>query len=194
MNTIQKIKQLEKKIEKLEKENYKLKKEKIYLKSSEERFRLLFEDAPDGYFLCTLKGTFLDGNKAAEKLIGCKRNELIGKNMLELNLVDLKQMPKIAKRLAEHALGRPAAYDEFTLNRKDGTKIAIETSGTVVNLEDKKLILGIVRDITERKKTEEELKEKNEELEKFNKFAVGRELKIIELKNKIKELEKKGLR
>jgi len=150
MNTDRKIKQLEKKVEKL-------KKEKTGLKNSAERFRTLLENAPDGYFLSTLSGIFLDGNKAAEKLIGYERKELIGKSMLKLKLVDLSQMPKIAKRLAEHALGRPAAYDEFFLNRKDGTKIIVETSGIEVNLEGEKLVLGIVRDITDRKKTEQEL-------------------------------------
>jgi len=184
MNADQKIKQLEKKVEKL-------KKEKTGLKNSAERLRTLLENAPDGYFLSTLSGIFLDGNKAAEKLIGYERKELIGKSMLKLKLVDLSQMPKIAKRLAEHALGRPAAYDEFFLNRKDGTKIIVETSGIVVNLEGEKLVLGIVRDITDRKKTEQELKEKNEELEKFKEMTIGRELKLIELKNKVKELEEK---
>ncbi len=190
MNTNQKIKELEKKIEILEKENSKLKKLEGNLKSSEERFKIIFEEAPDGYFLSKLNGVFIDGNKAAEKLSGYRKDELLGKSMLKLNLVSLDQMPKIAKRLAEHALGKRTEYDEFILNKKDGSKIIVEISGTMVKLEGQRLVLGIVRDITERKKTEEELKEKNEDLEKFNKFAVGRELKIIELKNKIKELEK----
>jgi len=48
---------------------------------------------------------------------------------------------------------------------------------------------GIIRDITERKKMEEELQKKMHDLERFNKLAVGRELKMIELKKRIKELE-----
>ncbi|HXK32027.1 MAG: hypothetical protein A2Z68_01195 [Candidatus Nealsonbacteria bacterium RBG_13_38_11] len=192
METNQTIKQLEKKMEKLEKEKEKLKKVETNLKSSEERFKIIFEEAPDGYFLSKLNGVFVDGNKAAEKLIGYKKDELIGKSMLKLNLVSLDQMPKIAKRLAEHALGKRTEYDEFALTKKDGSKITVEISGTMVKLDGQRLVLGIVRDITERKKTEEELKEKNEDLEKFNKFAVGRELKIIELKKKIKELEKQA--
>jgi len=47
-----------------------------------------------------------------------------------------------------------------------------------------------VFDLTEIKKKEEELQEKMEELERFNKLAIGRELKMIELKKEIEELKK----
>ena len=56
----------------------------------------------------------------------------------------------------------------------------------VVSGEDE--ILTIVRDITERKRAEQELKQKMEELERFNRLAVGRELRMIELKRQVNEL------
>ena len=49
-----------------------------------------------------------------------------------------------------------------------------------------------VFDLTEIKKKEEELQEKMEELEKFNRLAVGRELKMIELKEEIKKLKEES--
>jgi len=52
------------------------------LKSSEERMKILFDSAPDMYFLYDLKGTIIDGNNAAETLIGYKKEELIGKNFM----------------------------------------------------------------------------------------------------------------
>ena len=53
----------------------------------------------------------------------------------------------------------------------------------------KVLIIGLMEDITERKKTEKELKEKIQDLERFSKFAVDRELKMEKLEKRIKELE-----
>ena len=58
----------------------------------------------------------------------------------------------------------------------------IDNSGNVTH------VLTISRDITERKRREEEREKKNEELRRFNKLAVGRELKMIALKKEINAL------
>ena len=50
-------------------------------------------------------------------------------------------------------------------------------------------VLCVTRDITERKKVDNKLKVKVDELKRFNKLAVGRELRMIELKKRVKELE-----
>lgn len=185
-----KIDQLNKEVRKLKEELAKRKNIEEELTSSEERLKILFNQAPDAYFLSDLRGNFLDGNKAAEKLIGYKKEELIGKNMLKLKLLPLDQLPKATKRLAEHALGKATKPGEFTLFRKDGNRVPVEISGSIVRIKGKILVLGIVRDISERKKAEEELKKKNKELERFNTMAVKRELRMVELKKKIKETEK----
>lgn len=161
------------------------------LKNSEERLKVIFEHAPDAYFLYNLKGNLIDGNKAAEELIGYKKEELIGKNIMRSGLLSLDQIPKVVRLLAEHVLGKATGPNEFVLIRKDRTRVSTEIMATLVKVKGKNLVLGIARDITERKKTEEELKKKNEELERFNKLAVGREIKMIELKKKIKELQEK---
>ena len=135
------------------------------LKSSEERFRILFEYAPDAYYLSDMKGIFYDGNRAAEEMIGCKREELIGKSFLKLNLIAPAYYHKAAPLLAKNALGLPTGPDEFVLNRKDGTSIVIEVRTFPVKISGKHLVLGIARDITERKRAEEALKKANDELE-----------------------------
>lgn len=150
----------------------------------------LLEDAPDAYFLSTLTGTFLCANKIAENMIGYKRDELIGKNMLKINILPKDQIPKAAKRLAQHALGKSVGAEELQLRRKDGSRVHIEVTGNIIKIKGRLLVLGIVRDITQRRKMEEEIKLRNEELERFKNIAVGRELRMIELKEKIKQLEK----
>ena len=135
------------------------------LKQSEERLKLLFENAPDAYYLNDFKGNFLDGNKAAEEMIGYSRNELIGNSFLSLNVLPRNQIPKAAKLLALNAIGRSTGPDEFILNRKDGTQISVEIRTHPLKIQGKKLVLGIARDISERRATEEKLHETQEKYE-----------------------------
>ena len=152
------------------------------LRNSEERLKIFFEDAPDAYYLSDLKGTFIDGNKAAEETTGYKKEELIGKSFLRLKLLPPSQLPKAAAALAKNALGNPTGPDEFTLNRKDGRQVEVEISTHPVKIKGKILILGIARNTTERRHAKEEINKRIEEIEKINKFMVGRELDMVELK------------
>ena len=126
------------------------------LHRSEERFKILFESAPDAIYLNDLKGTFVDGNKAAEELLGYSKEELIGKSFLKLKLLPLTELPKAIKSLATSALGKRTGPNEFTVIRKDGNQVPMEISTFPVKIDGKTLILGVARDISERKKAEEE--------------------------------------
>ena len=127
------------------------------LKDSEERLKVLFEYAPDGYYLFDKGGTFLDGNKMAESLSGYRKEELIGKSFLKLDLLPLSQMPKAAAILAANVFGKAGGPEEFTLLRKDGTQAEVEIRTYPVKIKGETVILGIARDITERKQSEKDL-------------------------------------
>jgi len=133
------------------------------LRDSEERLKILFDYAPDAYYTSDIKGKFIDGNKAAERLIGYKREELIGKSFLKLKLLSLADIPKAAKLLVKNLRGQPTGSDEFVLNRKDNSKVTVEISTYPVKIKGRTLALGIVRDITERKKAEEALRKSQQE-------------------------------
>jgi PAS domain S-box-containing protein len=161
---IKDLKTLQKKREKSAVNNItKRKQAEEELKDSEEYLKILFDYAPDAYYINDLKGKFIDGNKAAERLIGYGREELIGKSFLKLNLLSLADIPKAAKALTKSIMGKPTGPDEFVLNRKDNSKVTVEISTYPVKIKGETLVLGIARDITERKKAIEEI----EELAKF---------------------------
>jgi two-component system sensor kinase FixL len=139
-----------------------LKRTQEQLASSQERLRVLFEYAPDAYYLSDLMGTFLDGNKAAEELIGYPRTELIGKSFLKLDMLPRKQLPRAAGCLARNAVGLPVGPVEFRLRRKDDSQVHIEARTYPVKIGGQNVVLGIARDISDRKKAEEVLKESEE--------------------------------
>jgi len=125
------------------------------LRDSEERLKILFDYAPDAYYINDLKGNFIDGNKAVERVIGYKKEELVGKSFLKLKLLSLANISKAAKTLAKNIIGKPTGPDEFILNRRDNSKVTVEISTYPVKIKGRTLVLGIARDITERKKAEE---------------------------------------
>jgi len=155
-------------IDNLNKEITERKRAEKELISSEERLRILFEFAPDAYYLGNLKGHFVDGNRAAEETTGYKREELIGNSFLKLQLLSPRQIPRAAALLAKNVLGQPTGPDEFTLRRKDGSQVSVEIRTFPVKIKGQTLVLGIAHDITERKRTELELQEKNEQLDVQN--------------------------
>ena len=141
------------------------------LQKSEERYQVLFESAPDAYYLIDLAGNFVDGNRFAEQLIGYKREELIGKNVLELDILPKTQFPKATKLLAMNVLGKPTGPDEFTLKCKDGTHVDIAIRTFPVEIDGQSLVLGIARDVTKRKRIEAQQQRTNRELALINELS-----------------------
>ena len=127
------------------------------LEHSESKFETIFEYAPDGYYMCDAEGFFIEGNQTAERITGYNRSELIGKSILSAGLISKDQLIKAGKLLAVNVMGRPTGPDEFTLTQKAGTKIQVEISTHPITINDKPVILGIARDISIRKRNEEDL-------------------------------------
>ncbi len=133
------------------------------LKQSEESLKAYLESAPDGIYINNLKGTFLYGNKKAEEILGYKREELIGKSFLKLKILPAKYLAKAGKLLTLSAMGRQTGPDEFEMRRKDGSHVWVEINTTSIKQQESTVVIGFVRDITERKQTEERIKRAAEE-------------------------------
>ncbi len=144
------------------------------MKNRDNHSNILFEFAPDAYCLVDVKGNFVDGNIAAQKMLGYDKNELIGKNFLKLKLLSIAQLPKAAKLLAKSSLRQPTGPDEFELYRKDGSPIIVEILTQPVKIKNQILVLGTARDITSRKQTEDALYESEKQFRSlFNKLTIG---------------------
>jgi len=141
------------------------------LQQSEENLKTYLESAPDGVYLSDLKGKFLYGNKKAEEIMGYNREKLVGKSFLKLNLLPKKHLVKAGKLLALNAIGRPTGPDEFELIREDGSRVWVEINTTPIKQHGEVVILGFVRDITERKRMEEELLRNRDLLNETGKMA-----------------------
>ncbi|NIO49687.1 MAG: PAS domain S-box protein [Candidatus Aminicenantes bacterium] len=129
------------------------------LKSSEEVLKILFEFAPDAYVVIDMDGKFVDCNKAAEKLTGYKKKELLGNSFLKLKLLPPDQIPKAVNGLAKVTKGKIRPPVEYSLRRKDGSHANAHISTYPVKIRGRTLATAIARDITERKKADEARKQ-----------------------------------
>lgn len=132
---------------------------------SEERFRLLFENAPEAYYILDGDGKFVDGNRAAEGLVGTSRDDFIGKSFFKAGLLHPKHYPRAAAHLARNLMGHRAGPDELLLKQKGGKWVNIEVTTFPVSFKDKKLVLGIARDVSRQKEQESLLRQARQRAE-----------------------------
>ena len=125
---------------------------------SEERFRMLFEYAPDAYILADMQGEIIDCNQATEELAGYGREELMGNNFACLPWLDFRQQVRLADLLAQTARGEVMGPVDFTVTRKDVGEVIAEGMSLPLYIQGQNLVLTIVRDITARKQAEDALR------------------------------------
>jgi PAS domain S-box-containing protein len=126
------------------------------LKRSEERFRFLFEYAPDAFFIFDSSGRLIDGNHIATLMTGYVKEELQHKSLLDHDFVPPDNSSPVRSILEKNAQGFPTGPDELVLIRSDSERIIIELQTFPFRFEDRNSILGIARDITRRRQDEEE--------------------------------------
>ncbi len=124
------------------------------LRESEEKYRELLNGMNDTAWVIDFEGNIVDVNDAAVKVLGYSRKEF---RSIGLTGIDSNLDPEEIKGLVEGMPADEVQVFETVHTTKDGKKIPVEISSSLVTYQGKQAILSIARDITERKKTEEEL-------------------------------------
>lgn len=131
------------------------------------RYHFLVDRALDAFFLADSSGRLLEVNAAAEELTGYRRRELVGLTLHDLTseVMGAQAQERLALLLRE---GR-AVLHETSLLRKDGSEVPVEISAQRLN--DGR-IQGVVRDVTSRKKLEDQLRV-SQRIESVGRLAGG---------------------
>jgi PAS domain S-box-containing protein len=131
------------------------KRKDIALRESEEWFRNLFEQSSDGIFYLTFDGKIVEVNKSFAEMHGYSLQEIMKMNIDDLDCNETEQF--ISERLSRLKKGENLKF-EVEHFHKDGHRIPLEVSASMIKMGETNYILASHRDITERKLAEESLR------------------------------------
>jgi len=130
-------------------------------------FESVFNTSPDAAFITRMSdAVIVNVNDAFCAITGYSREESIGKSSLELAV--WKNTEDRERMMEEIRINGSIANKEYVFVQRNGEFLTGLTSATIIDLNGSYYLLGVVHDITLRKKAENELKAKNEELERVN--------------------------
>jgi len=160
------------------------------LRMSEIKFHTICASAHDAIITIDNEGRVSYWNEAAEKMFGRTSKEVTGKEIHELIMPERfrKRHQEGFKAFQDTGVGPVVGKAvELAALRKDGNEFPIELSVSAMQIRGEWHATGIIRDITERKQAEEKLKQQVEELERFKKATIQREIRIKELRDKLEK-------
>jgi PAS domain S-box-containing protein len=138
------------------------------LRENEQRYRTLFSKATDGILLLDAEGNIVDVNDAFARMHGYAIDELLKMNLRELDTPE-------TLALAPERIGRILAGEnigfEVEQYHKDGHIVPLDVAASAIDIDGKPHALGFHRDITERRRTEQELRRSQQELRGLSKAA-----------------------
>ena len=144
-----------------------LKQAETAIRESEEKYRNLFETAPDGIITVGTNGVITSCNAVITEMTGYSEDEIVGKHFIDLKFFsgeDMSTFLKLYSSVASDKLPKPF---EATWYHKDGTPFLAEMRVSLLKKGKKTVgVQAIAIDITERKKMEEEIRHHAEDLER----------------------------
>jgi PAS domain S-box-containing protein len=158
------------------------------LRESERRFREMTDLLPETIFEIDLEGNLQYVNKTALSVFGYTKEDVRkGLNAFALFVPeDLSRIKESIQRLLD---GDAPQGNDYTALKKDGSQFPVVIYSSPIFQDQRPVgMRGFIIDITDRKKAENELKERMDELEQWNRLTVGREKRMIELKREVNDL------
>jgi PAS domain S-box-containing protein len=138
------------------------------LRTSEARFRTFVDHATDAFVLAGEDGTILDVNRQASESLGYSRAELIGMRAADIDPDANSIIAEAISRRIE--LGEIVTF-EATARRKDGTVFPVEVRVREFIQGGRRLSIALMRDITDRKRADEAMRDMRAELVRANRIA-----------------------
>jgi PAS domain S-box-containing protein len=134
------------------------------LKESEQKFKTLAEESPNMIFI-NKRGRLVYANEKCEKITGCKRKEFYSPDFDFFTLIAPECHETVRANFGRHLKGEDVEPYEHALVAKNGRRVEVLLSTKLMDYEGEKAILGILTDITERKRAERSLQKIHEQLE-----------------------------
>jgi PAS domain S-box-containing protein len=136
------------------------------LKEAELKFKMIFDSASDGILLASITDRkFVAANEKICKMSGYAQDELLKMNVSDIH--PKESLPYVIDQFKKLLANKiPIAHD-IPVTRKDKTVLFTDIGASPITLDGKKCLIGMFRDATERRKTEEELKKSRENYKKL---------------------------